>query len=270
MAATRALLRPLHEVIEEDTETAAGSGPEISHHRRQVVHAVEPLDHHPLVTEVVAPDLLDQLGVVHSFDEDPAGASDAGPVFDGDGPRCGHGGGRRLRRRSHDGVAGHAVDGELAGADGEGVNASRSVTQAQLGVGEPVEGPGGAGGEVGDGRPGDRSDDREAPGTRVEVDGVHRSAGRTSHGSERRERPVAGRGGWAPAAGREAGAARGLRATAIPTWRRGGARRTPPARAWRRRTVPAGALPRRWAPPPGARDRRRPPTGARTDRRRPG
>src|SRR3546814_15562083 len=51
------------------------------------VHAVQALDDDALVAQVVAPDLLDQLGVVDALDQDPAGAGDAGVVAYGDGAR---------------------------------------------------------------------------------------------------------------------------------------------------------------------------------------
>src|SRR3712207_7370121 len=45
---------------------------------RQVVDAVQRLDHDTLDPQVVAPDLLDQLGVVLALDVDAALAGDAG------------------------------------------------------------------------------------------------------------------------------------------------------------------------------------------------
>ena len=52
----------------------SGPGCEVAQVVGQVVDAVEVLDDDALDPQVVAPDLLDQLGVVAALDEDPAGA----------------------------------------------------------------------------------------------------------------------------------------------------------------------------------------------------
>ena len=90
-AAVRASLLPAHEVVDQHAEATAGPGRERPHHVGQVVDAVEALHHHALDPEVVAPHLLDQLGVVDALDEDPAGPGHAGR-------RAGHG--HRARRRA--------------------------------------------------------------------------------------------------------------------------------------------------------------------------
>ena len=54
-----------------------------------MIEAVEAFDDHALGPKVVAPDLLDELGVVHAFDEHAAGLGDARLVIDGDRARRG-------------------------------------------------------------------------------------------------------------------------------------------------------------------------------------
>ena len=54
------------------------AGPEPPHDRVEVVGAVEQLDHHALAPQVVAPDLLHQLGVVDALHEDAAGPGHPG------------------------------------------------------------------------------------------------------------------------------------------------------------------------------------------------
>ena len=57
----------------------SGPGPKSRRWLGEVVDAAEVLDDHALDPQVVAPDLLDQLGVVAALDEDPAGPGDPGP-----------------------------------------------------------------------------------------------------------------------------------------------------------------------------------------------
>ena len=57
----------------------SGPGLEVAQVVGEVVDAAEVLDDDALDAQVVAPDLLDQLGVVAALDEDPAGAGDPGP-----------------------------------------------------------------------------------------------------------------------------------------------------------------------------------------------
>ena len=57
----------------------SGPGREVAHDGRQVVDAAEVLDDDALDPQVVAPHLLDQLGVVPALDVDPAAAGDPGP-----------------------------------------------------------------------------------------------------------------------------------------------------------------------------------------------
>ena len=70
------LLRPRDEVVDQHAEPAPRPGGEAAHRRRQVVDAVQRLDHDPLDAQVVAPHLLDELGVVDALDPDPAGPRD--------------------------------------------------------------------------------------------------------------------------------------------------------------------------------------------------
>ena len=72
------LLAAGHQVVDEHAEPALRPGREVAHHRRQVVDAAEVLDDDALDAQVVAPHLLDQLGVVPALDVDPAAAGDPG------------------------------------------------------------------------------------------------------------------------------------------------------------------------------------------------
>src|SRR5512133_3295225 len=74
------LLAPRHQVIDEDPEPPPFSGREVSHDAGEVVDAAEVLDDHSDVAQVVAPDLLYQLGVVAPLDIDPAGQRGLGPT----------------------------------------------------------------------------------------------------------------------------------------------------------------------------------------------
>jgi hypothetical protein len=63
------LLGPRDEVVHQHPHPPAGPRTERADHRRQVVHPIEHLDDDALDAQVVTPDLLDQLRVVTSFDE---------------------------------------------------------------------------------------------------------------------------------------------------------------------------------------------------------
>ena len=96
-SAIRLSLEPAHEVVDEHPDPAVLRGPEVAQVAGQVVDAAEVLHDHALDPQVVAPDLLDELGVVPALDVDPAGPRDPRPrVGDRDRAGCGAGG---LRRR---------------------------------------------------------------------------------------------------------------------------------------------------------------------------
>ena len=76
--AIRLSLEPGHEVVDQDADPAVRAGPEVAQVVGEVVDAAEVLDDHALDPQVVAPDLLDELGVVAALDEDPAGPGDPG------------------------------------------------------------------------------------------------------------------------------------------------------------------------------------------------
>ncbi|MPM23002.1 hypothetical protein SDC9_69464 [bioreactor metagenome] len=91
-------------MVDQHTQPVPGTGAELGHDGRQVVHTAHVLDHDADVAQVVAPDLLDQLGVVSALDVDPAGQRDLGGLGRAD-PRPGAGVGgvgaparRRLQR----------------------------------------------------------------------------------------------------------------------------------------------------------------------------
>ena len=81
----RCSLEPGDQVVDQDAEPPLRAGRELSSTRGQVVDAFQVLHHDAHVAQVVAPDLLDQLGVVAAFDIDPAG-----PGHPGRGRRPGH------------------------------------------------------------------------------------------------------------------------------------------------------------------------------------
>ena len=89
-AAIRDSLRAGHEVVDEHAEPAARARAGSRARRRQVVDAVEVLDDDALDPQVVAPDPLDELGVVPALDVDAALAGDPGARA-GDGDRAGGG-----------------------------------------------------------------------------------------------------------------------------------------------------------------------------------
>ena len=65
-----ALLGAGDEVVHEDTEAPTRRRPEVADDRSEIVDAVKHLDDHALDPQIVAPDLLDELGVVPALDED--------------------------------------------------------------------------------------------------------------------------------------------------------------------------------------------------------
>ena len=72
------LLAAGDEVVDQDAEPAAGPWSHGADGGREVVDAVEHLDDDTLDAQVVAPHLLDELGVVPPLDEDPGGPRGAG------------------------------------------------------------------------------------------------------------------------------------------------------------------------------------------------
>ena len=72
------LLRPGDQVVDQDADAALRARLEVAQVLGEVVDAAEVLDDDALDPQVVAPDLLDELGVVPALDEDAAGARDAG------------------------------------------------------------------------------------------------------------------------------------------------------------------------------------------------
>src|SRR5215208_4234722 len=95
------LLAPRHQVIDEDPEPPPFSRGEVSHDAGEVVDAAEVLNDHPDVAQVVATNLLHQLGVVATLDIDPAGQRGLGPTGrTDDRTRGGPGGHRPCSQRS--------------------------------------------------------------------------------------------------------------------------------------------------------------------------
>ena len=101
------LLAAGHEVVDEHADPPARAGTEVAHVRHEVVDAAERLDDDALDAQVVAPDALDQRGVVHALDPDAAGPRGPGRGRrDGVGARRGAPPGRRARPRPAPGARG--------------------------------------------------------------------------------------------------------------------------------------------------------------------
>ena len=84
---------------------ASGTGCELGHDPFQVVYATEVLYDDTLDSQVLAPYLCDEFGVMAPLDIDPAGPGDPGPCTghrDRAGRRYARGGRRRASRRSED------------------------------------------------------------------------------------------------------------------------------------------------------------------------
>ena len=84
------LLRAVDQVVEQHAEPPTGARAEGPHDLVEVVGTVEALDDDALDAQVVAPHLLDQLGIVDALDEQPAGPGDASRAV-GNGDRPGGG-----------------------------------------------------------------------------------------------------------------------------------------------------------------------------------
>ena len=122
-----------------------GPGRSSSSTSAQVVGAVEPLDHDAFDAQVVAPHLLDQLGVVHAFHQDARRARDPGARAD-DGAAARRGAcrrgdarvrqmrGARLLRGSGDEPDRAAVDRERAGVVGEPAQQPGLAAQHDVGA----------------------------------------------------------------------------------------------------------------------------------------
>src|SRR6266851_2629532 len=117
------LLGACHQVVHEHAEAAARRGGEIPDDGGQVVDALQVLHDDADIAQVVAPDLLDQLGVVLALDVDPARAGDLGP-----GPlacRRGHGPGRGPGRPGGRGLGGGRDERDRLAVDQEGGRGQR-------------------------------------------------------------------------------------------------------------------------------------------------
>jgi hypothetical protein len=119
-------------MVDQHADPALLAGLEVDEVVGEVVDPTEVLDDDALDAQVVAPDPLDQLGVVATFDEDPAGAGDAGlGVVDGDRARC------RARRPSRGAAPGgrdqdhRLAVAQEAGAQGEGPASLPPVLQGE-------------------------------------------------------------------------------------------------------------------------------------------
>ena len=115
--AIRLSLEPLTRWSTSTPDPALRARPEVAQVVGEVVDTAEELHDHALDAQVVAPDLLDQLGVVPALDEDPAGPGDPG-LGAVHGDRAGRRAGR-LRRAPRRGPGGSGPPaGPRAGSPG--------------------------------------------------------------------------------------------------------------------------------------------------------
>ena len=132
--------RPFDEVVDQDAHPSLRPGTEVAQHLGQVVDPLEQLDDDALDAQVVAPDPLDELGVVTALDEDPAGAGDSRlGVVDGDRAAGGARRPRRCRPRDRRGQDHRPALEEEARAEREGAPLAATVLQGD-GVQVAVDG----------------------------------------------------------------------------------------------------------------------------------
>ena len=66
-------LRAGHQMVDQHAQPSLRARPELLDDADEIVDAAEVFDHHALDPQIIAPHLLDKLGVVAAFDVDPAG-----------------------------------------------------------------------------------------------------------------------------------------------------------------------------------------------------
>ena len=66
--------RALDEVVDQNTQAAARARRELTNSAGKIIHAVQRLHNNALNAQIVAPDLLHELGVVQTFNPDAGGA----------------------------------------------------------------------------------------------------------------------------------------------------------------------------------------------------
>jgi transcriptional regulator with XRE-family HTH domain len=126
------LLRAVDEVVHEHAQPPSRAGGEPGHGRTEVVHAVHRLDDDALDTQVVPPDPLDELGVVHALHPDPRGPRGArAQALDAHGAGRRQGRSRGLPGRRHQRRR-HPLDEERRRPQGEQAAPAVSVLQDQL------------------------------------------------------------------------------------------------------------------------------------------
>ena len=67
-------------MVDQHAQPSLRARPELLDDADEIVDAAEVLDHHSLDPQIIAPYLLDKLGVVAAFDVDPAGPGYPGPA----------------------------------------------------------------------------------------------------------------------------------------------------------------------------------------------
>ena len=68
------LLRALNQVVDQNTQAAARARRELTNSTGEIIHAVQRLHNNALNAQIVAPDLLHELGVVQTLNPDAGGA----------------------------------------------------------------------------------------------------------------------------------------------------------------------------------------------------
>ena len=71
-----------YQVVDEHAQPPLWAGPELCDDTDEIVDAPKVFDHHRLDPQIVAPHLLDELGVVAAFHVDPPGPGDPGACSD--------------------------------------------------------------------------------------------------------------------------------------------------------------------------------------------
>ena len=131
------LLRAGHEMIEQHAEPPLVRRAEVGDGGREVVGAVQRLDDDAQLAQVVAPHVLEQLGVVLALDPDPARRSHPGATVTGDRSRRGDALRRRRRRRGSHQRDRPTLDQEPARLPGEVTHVAVAIPQGDT-LGAPA------------------------------------------------------------------------------------------------------------------------------------
>ena len=181
-------------MVDEDADAPGGAGAEAADLVGEVVDPVEQFDDDALVAQVVAPDLLEQLGVVLALDPDAAGAGDPCPApLGGDRAR----GGQRspaaaragsIGRRGGDGQGGDPpLDEEAPDLQGEAVQGAAAVLELHLALAPGGDGADDPAGTVLDDEAASHRGARRGPPLALEIDRTRHDA--VTHPADRTDTP---------------------------------------------------------------------------------